>query len=190
MGFAVTALPNGNYVVSTAYWDNGTVADAGAVTFGSGTAGINGLVSPANSLVGTSTIDRVGFFGGAIALSNGNYVVRSPLWNHGAIVAAGAVTFGSGTAGISGPVSPANSLVGSTADDRVGNFGVTALSNGNYVVASAFWDNGAIVDAGAATFGSGTAGISGPVSPANSLVGSTAGDSVGYDSVTAEPNDH
>ena len=188
VGFAVTALPNGNYVVSTAYWDNGAVADAGAVTFGSGTAGISGPVSTANSLVGTSTIDRVGFFGGVIALSNGNYVVRSPLWNNGATVAAGAVTFASGTAGISGPVSPANSLVGSTADDRVGNFGVTALSNGNYVVASAFWDNGAIVDAGAATFGSGTAGISGLVSPANSLVGSTAGDHVGDDSVTALTN--
>ena len=186
VGFAVTALPNGNYVVATTTWDNGAVVDAGAVTFGSGTVGISGPVTSANSLVGTTTIDRVGF--SVIALSNGNYVVRSPVWNRGAIVAAGAVTFGSGTAGISGPVSPANSLVGSTADDRVGNFGVTALSNGNYVVASAFWDHGAIVDVGAATFGSGIAGISGPISPANSLVGSAAGDSVGDDSVTALSN--
>ena len=39
-------------------------------------------------------------------------------------------------------MSAANSLVGSTANDKVGNFGVTALTNGNYVVASPTWQNG------------------------------------------------
>ena len=43
-------------------------------------------------------------------------------------------TWGSGTTGVSGAVSAANSLVGTTANDFVGSFGVTALSNGNYVV--------------------------------------------------------
>ena len=49
---------------------------------------------------------------------------------------AGAVTWGNGTTGISGTVSAANSLVGSTASDQVGIGGITALSNGNYVVNS------------------------------------------------------
>jgi ankyrin repeat protein len=40
----------------------------------------------------------------------------------------GAVTFGSGTTGVSGIVSSANSLVGSVTDDLVGGNGVTALS--------------------------------------------------------------
>ena len=61
-------------------------------------------------------------------------MVRSPDWDNGAVMDAGAVTWGSGTSGVSGTVSAANSLVGSTAGDRVGYRGVTALSNGNYVV--------------------------------------------------------
>ena len=55
------------------------------------------------------------------ALSNGNYVVRSPDWDNGAATDAGAVTWGSGTAGVSGVVSAANSLVGTTANNQVGN---------------------------------------------------------------------
>lgn len=43
----------------------------------------------------------------------------------------GAVTWGNGQTGISGVVSSANSLVGSTGIDLVGFRGVTALSNGN-----------------------------------------------------------
>ncbi len=78
-------------------------------------------------------------------LSNGNYVVTSPDWANGAAGDAGAVTWGSGTAGVSGVVSATNSLVGSTAGDSVGeNAGsVLALSNGNYVVSSQYWNNGA-----------------------------------------------
>ena len=53
---------------------------------------------------------------------------------------------------------------------------MTALSNGNYVVRSPSWDNGAATDAGAVTWGSGDEGVSGVVSAANSLVGSTAND--------------
>ena len=52
-----------------------------------------------------------------------------------------------------------------------------ALSNGNYVVRSAYWDNGAATNAGAVTWGSGTTGVSGVVSSSNSLVGSTSNDS-------------
>ena len=36
-----------------------------------------------------------------------------------------------------------NSLVGSTAGIRSATGGVTALTNGNYVVGSPYWDNGA-----------------------------------------------
>src|SRR5208282_2881903 len=199
VGFGgVTALSNGNYVVNSPYWDNGAAASAGAVTWGSGTAGVSGPVSATNSLVGSTADDSVGGtadylggsgnfdVGGVTALSNGNYVVYSPSWANGAAASAGAVTWGSGTAGVSGPVSATNSLVGSTANDQVGD-GVTALSNGNYVVSSRNWTNGAAANAGAVTWGSGTAGVSGPVSATNSLVGRTAGDNVGS-SVTALSN--
>ena len=61
---------------------------------------------------------------------------------------------------------------------------VVPLANGNYVVASGAWDNGATTNAGAITFGSGTSGVVGEVSAANSLVGSTTNDSVGSGGVT------
>jgi uncharacterized protein DUF5650 len=178
----VTALANGNYVVSSPSWRNGGIASAGAATWGSGTTGVTGVVSAANSLVGSTAGDGIGsgsyYDSGVRALTNGNYVVRSSYWDNGAIVDAGASTWGNGITGVSGVVSAANSLVGSTANDHAGA-SVTPLTNGNYVVGSNEWDNGAIADAGAATWGSGTTGVSGLISATNSLVGSTAGDGVG-----------
>lgn len=178
----VTPLSNGNYVVSSFRWDNGSIANVGAATFGSGSSGISGVVSAANSLVGSSLEDRIGWTG-VTALSNGNYVVSSAFWDHGAMIDVGAVTLGSGGSGIVGSVSLANSLVGSQAQDQVGNPGVMALSNGNYVVRSTNWDNGSVINAGAATFRLGSSGVGAVVSTANSLLGSTAQDQVGGSAV-------
>jgi hypothetical protein len=169
----VTVLSNGNYVVLSRWWDNGAAADAGAVTWGSGTTGMAGEVSAANSLVGSTASDRVGT--NVTALSNGNYVVCSSQWHNGTAADAGAVTWGNGTTGIVGVVSAANSLVGSTFGDRVGLAGVTELSNGNYVVRSRDWDNGAAADAGAVTWGSGLTGVAGPITAENSVCGAAAG---------------
>ena len=51
---------------------------------GNGTTGVSGIVSAANSLVGSTTDDYVGYNDDGIsavtALSNGNYVVSSPEW--------------------------------------------------------------------------------------------------------------
>src|SRR5262249_11149273 len=77
-----------------------------------------------------------------------------------------------GATGTLGIVSISNSLVGSTTNDAVGT--VTVLANGNYVARANLWDNGAIVDAGAATWANGTTGVSGVISAANSLVGTAA----------------
>jgi hypothetical protein len=187
VGYSVTVLSNGNYVVPSPDWDNDLVTDAGAVTWGSGTTGVKGMVSAANSLVGSTAGDRIGEGPlGVTTLKNGNYVVRSPTWDTSTVADVGAVTWGSGTTGIAGVVSAANSLVGSTAGDQVGcgsEFcdveGVTALSNGNYVVVSIYWDNGAAADAGAVTWGEGSTGVMGVVSAVNSLVGTSADDRVG-----------
>ena len=185
----VTALTNGNYVVASPSWDyrkvhnNRDIYDLGAVTWGNGTTGITGKVNRSNSLVGTTNADRVGFRG-VTALTNGNYVVVSTWWDD----KKGAVTWGNGTTGITGEVNSSNSLVGTMFNDRVGKYGITALTNGNYVVASADWDNGNVADAGAVTWGNGTIGVAGAVSSSNSLVGANAGDKVGEYSVTALTN--
>jgi hypothetical protein len=73
-------------------------------------------------------------------------------------------------------------LVGSTANDQVGSAPViTALSNGNYVVTSGFWDNptGPVINAGAITFGNGAVGTVGTITDGttggNSVVGTVPG---------------
>src|SRR5439155_1147891 len=162
----ITVLSNGNYVVRSTNWNGGRAA----VTWGSGTQGVQGVISEANSLVGSNLGDSVGY---VLTLSNGNYVVYSPFWSG----ARGAVTWGDGTTAIHGTVSDRNSLVGSSPGDQVGMgyLGVVALSNGSYVVQSPTWNG----NRGAVTWGSGTQGVTGPVSEANSLVGSNPGDLVG-----------
>ena len=57
-------------------------------------------------------------------------------------------------------------------DDNVGS-SVTALSDGNYVVVSPNWANGAIVAAGAVTLGNGSGGLVGPILATNSVRGTT-----------------
>ena len=174
----VAALSNGNYVVGSRYWHNGAVERAGAATWADGTTGLSGAISPSNSLVGETALDGIGA-NGVRALRNGNYVVVSSGWHNGG-VSVGAVTWGNGTTGLTGFVSAGNSLIGSTPFDAVGAFGVAILTNGNYVVNSPFWSNGPATEAGAVTWADGTTGLTGIVSPSNSLVGTTANDNVGY----------
>ena len=176
VGINMHALANGNYVVRSIAWDNGAVLNAGAVTWGSGTTGISGTISAANSLVGSSASDAVGTL--FVELSNSNFVVGSPGWDNGAVLNAGAVTWGSGTTGTTGAVSAANSLVGSTLNDGLGSATV-ALSNGNYLVRSSNWDNGALTQAGAITLGNGSGGTAGAVSAVNSVLGTVAAGSSG-----------
>ncbi|MBL4802219.1 MAG: filamentous hemagglutinin N-terminal domain-containing protein, partial [Emcibacter sp.] len=189
VGNEVIVLTNGNYVVISPYWEN----SLGAVTWGNGLGGTTGAVSSSNSLVGATAVDKVGtaasnFRRGVVALTNGNYVVISHSWDNGAVVDAGAVTWGNGSGGTVGVISSANSLVGTTAGDKVGSVGVTALTNGNYVIASNYWDNGAQANAGAVTWGNGATGTSGVVSSSNSLTSARSSSYVGGRSVIALTN--
>ncbi len=210
----VTALSNGNYVVNSPYWNNGTTLKVGAVTWGNGSTGTAGVVSASNSLVGTTANDSVGAglssasitstasnlasypaIQGVTALANGNYVVRSGNWGNSgsAYNGKGAVTvvdgsngFTKGAASAGNTISAANSLVGSTAGDRIGSHGVTLLANGgvgtnNFVIDSPYWHNGAVVNAGAVTWSQGTPATAtvGAVSSSNSLAGTATNDAVG-----------
>jgi MYXO-CTERM domain-containing protein len=176
VGAGLYSLGNGNYVFSSPTWDNGAVADAGAVTWGDGTAGVAGVVSPSNSLVGSTAADAVGYIN---PLPNGNYVVTSTSWDNGAVVDAGAATWCNGTTGRTGAVSAANSLIGATAGDQVGGVPAPVTNPNYYLVRTGHWHNGAAADAGAVTWCNSTTGRTGVVSADNSLVGSTASDGVG-----------
>src|SRR5262249_52006909 len=119
-GSGVTALSNGNYVVASPYWNGGITNGRGAVTWGDGGTGTSGIVSEANSLVGSKPRDQVGNASGGVSgitlLSNGNYVVASPFWTGGSPNGRGAVTWMSGTSGRTldglATITPQNSLVG------------------------------------------------------------------------------
>lgn len=181
--YGITILANGNFVIRSPDWKNGTATSAGAVTWASAVTGVSGVVSAENSLVGSSTDDRVGYrinsFNGVVPLKNGHYLVRTPAWDRGTIVDAGAVTWGSGTAGVAGIISPELSLVGAHADDKVGEEKVVELANGHYVVSTPFWDDGAKWDVGAVTWGNGMSGVKGEISVGNSLIGNNANDEIG-----------
>jgi hypothetical protein len=193
----VTTLANGNYLVVTPDWDNGTSIDAGAVTWCSGTAGISGVISSSNSLVGTFSGDYIGN-NGIVELLNGNFVVLSPNWSN----SRGAVTWGSGGTGIAGEVNSNNSLVGSSIGDGIGSQGVVVLVDGNYIIRSSGWDNsgvggipggrrlnfripnqlsnnnGTISDAGAVTWGNGSTGVSGFINSCNSITGNSVNNGI------------
>jgi hypothetical protein len=177
VGSNATPLTNGHYVVSSTSWSDGDIFFAGAATWCNGNVPTTGAVTPANSLIGSAVVDRVG--NRVEALPNGNYLVRTPDWDNGDELDAGAVTWGNGNTGVAGKVSPANSLVGTREDDRVGEGNTLILTNGNYVVRSPEWANNGEKKAGAATWGNGTTGIVGAVSPSNSLVGTLQDDKVG-----------
>lgn len=186
VGYDIEVLSNGNFVVVSPDWDNGSVVDVGAVTWCNGVTGLNGFVSSTNSLIGSSAGDKVGFgtnnppdFENVVGLPNGNYVVISSIWNNGASTSAGAVTFCNGSSGLTGTVSSANSLVGSYSNDQVGNRGIKVLANGNYVISSTQWSGGGAVSIGAATWASGLIGVNGILSSTNSLTGAVANDAFG-----------
>ncbi|MEZ5308604.1 MAG: BACON domain-containing carbohydrate-binding protein [Pyrinomonadaceae bacterium] len=183
-GNGVTLLSNGNYVVVSNLWDNiaVTAPDAGAVTWCDGTSGCSGAVTTTNSFVGSQNDDEVGL-DGVTALTNGNFVIASHLWDLPGAVATdvGAVTWCDGASACVGSPSASNSLVGNINDDRVGVGAVQALDGGNYVVSSYDWDNSSssLENVGAVTFCSSSTGCTGAVTAANSLTGSTSFDQVG-----------
>lgn len=183
-GIIITGL--GRAVVSSPLWDNGATVDAGAVT---GNFRPTGAVSVSNSLVGTSPNDRIGS-GGIIPMPRGGgdyfkmFLICSPQWDNAGVPDVGAVTCSNNGDNLTGSVAPTNSLVGMTANDQAGSGGVTIIGGINfleayYVVRSPLWDHGSAADAGAVTCGWIQAPSFGPISVANSLVGSSAGDQVG-----------
>lgn len=176
----IVVLPSGNFLIANQGASNGPVVAAGSVTWVNGRSGLNGTVSSLNSLVGRRDVDRVG--SAIVVLRNGNYLVLSPYWDRddGASVLrdAGALTWGSGEAGVAGAVSVANSLVGRSQDDAVGTAAVE-LGSGHVAVPVPDWDGDTARDVGAVAWLDGANGGAGEVHAGNALIGSHYGDRVG-----------
>jgi hypothetical protein len=118
-----------------------------------------------------------------LSLSNSKYAVRSQSWDFGLIPDVGAVSIGSATTGLTGVVSAANSLIGSTAMDRI--FGGFPQVNGSVVVSSPVWDNGILLDAGAVSLLPANTPATGQINSSNSVLGlvanSGSANTFGYD---------
>jgi hypothetical protein len=176
VGDSTLALSNGNYVVASPSWSNGALAGAGAITLCSGATGCFGSPNLANSLVGTSASDLLGHIGFVYPLPNADYVVVSTSFSDGATADVGAVTSCSGTTGCVGPVTVSNSLLGGRVNDQIGSKGLAVFADDRFVVCSAWFDDGPILNAGAITFGRSATAMTGRVDGTNSVIGSVAGD--------------
>ena len=182
---AVSALPNSDYVVVSRAWHNGSVSNAGAVTWCNGVTGTTGYISATNSIVGSSAGDVVGVVGGdnrynprvsvlTNLLGTNALVVGSPSWNNGSLSQAGAVTVATNRATAFGAVSVTNSLVGDQVSEQVGYSTVTYFGNGYGALSTPYRDNGILADAGAISLLNLT-NMAGTVSVSNSVLGTAPG---------------
>ena len=139
----IDVLPSGDLLVRSASWNNGSAAEAGAVTWMNGSTGrlsdgnVGGAVSSANSLVGSHAGDRLGADGFSIVGEN-NLLLRDSTWHS----SRGAVTWMNGRTGLlangssGGEIGEANSLLGSTGAS------IVTLNGWHYDAATGSYVNG------------------------------------------------
>jgi hypothetical protein len=190
----VTPLEDGHYAIALPDWDDPStgITNVGAVAWCDLAITCAGWVDATTALIGTTANDQLGrrvfdddrsrYIPGVLALENGNYVVRGTQWSDpqtGAL-GVGAITWCDGATGCRGTINASNSLIGTSANDRLGDTDLVGLPNGNYVAASYGWDlpNGP-ADVGAVTWCDGTIGCRGTINAGNSLLGPSANDLVG-----------
>ncbi|MGV3664100.1 MAG: choice-of-anchor D domain-containing protein [Prosthecobacter sp.] len=181
----VAVIGNDSFVICSPLCDNGSIVDAGAVTFGYTVMSFVSPVSTANSVMGSTANDQVGG-GGITKVGTSFYLIGSPLWDNTATSAAdaGAIMMAGPTTYRTGVVSASNALVGTRAGDQLGSGGITAVGATCYVISSPLWDNEAATDAGAVTAGHSPVIMTGEVTPQNSLAGTTAGDQISSGGIT------
>jgi hypothetical protein len=167
----IKELANGNLVTGSAFIDVGGLTDAGSVFLIDGTGNI------INTLSGNANSDFLGaqFF---VELSNGNFVIVSASDDVGGVVDAGSVKIINGVTG-----AEITSLSGDNASDAFGIYGVTAFSNGNFLIQSGMDDVGGVINAGSATLVNGSTGA-----VVATIAGDNVNDYIGNNSVSVLSN--
>ena len=165
-GSIVIQLANDNIVVSDP-GDSSVATNNGAVHLYSQFSS-----NPISSIYGDLEEDQLGSFS-ITALSNSNYVIVSQVDDEDGVFNAGTVRLIDGNTGEQiGPT-----LAGETEGDFLGNGGVTALSNSNYIVASKRDNEDGVSSVGTVRLMDGYTGIQ----IGASLQGDTNSDSIGGD---------
>ena len=139
-------LPNGNIAVTDPF-DSSVVAGGGAVHLFDPVA-----QTVIASIYGDNANDNLGS-AGLTRLSNGNYVITSPLDDNGGITDAGSVRLVNGTTGAEIAV-----IQGDEANDTLGLGSAIELPNGNFVVGSPFDNPAGLADAGTVQLVNGVSG--------------------------------
>lgn len=186
----ITALANGNYVIASSLDDENGVADAGSVRLMNGITGeqIGATLAGdgTNDLLGLSDIRvaDIELIGASniTALANSNYVVVSKFDDENGVADAGSVRLMNGDTG----VQIGTTLAGDVVNDQLGRNGVTALGNSNFVITTANDNENGIVDAGSVRLVDGNTGDQ----IGSTLSGDQAGDSLGWNGITALANDN
>ena len=175
---SITALTNNNFVIASKLDGVGGVSDVGSVML------INGATGSqiGSTFVGNTASDQLGF--SIKALPNNNFVIASPYDDVGAgpsVVNAGSVILVSGTTG----AQIGSTFAGNATNDYLGNGGVTALTNNNFVINSPSDDVG-VSDAGSVMLINGATGAQ----IGSTLAGNASGDQLGASGITALTNNN
>ena len=174
----VVALNNDNYTIASPDEADpiNLLAQSGSVRLMNGSTG-----AQINILYGDDAGDNLGS-GGLAALNNSNYVIASPqdtvTVGMNIYGSAGTVRLMDGDSGMQ-----ISALVGDEMDDQFGKGSITALENGNFVIASYFSSENGVASAGSLRVINGTTGIE-----MNSILGDTTQDQPGNGGVIALPN--
>ena len=172
----ITALGNNNFVIATRLDDVNSVSNAGSVMLMNGATG----AQIGTTLAGDTASDQLGY-NGITALGNNNFVIASYLDNVGGVVDAGSVMLINGATG----AQIGSTFAGNAANDYLGRSSITALTNNNFVIASAYDDAGH-TNNGSVMLVSGTSGAQ----IGSTLAGNTGGDSLGFSAITALTNNN
>lgn len=174
---SVEPLPDGRFVVRSREWF-GPQGFVGAITVLDGRVGIDGVISPENSLVGTTNLDGVGD-AGALLLDDGTLVFIVPRWDRGSLQDAGAVVTMRPGPPIVGEISAANAIVGTSPGDGIEMRLPVSLSGNRFAVAMPYWDGSPGTDFGAVRVVGPNDAATGELTFQNALIGTSTGDRVG-----------
>lgn len=177
VGREVRAIGDEDWVAFS-NWQPDGIFESGAITHVVGGGQFVGEVSADNSLYGNSPGDRIGS-GGLVPLPNGSLLVLSPDHDAPGEGNSGAITRIDPGLARSGPIGPANSLVGRSLDRLGASGSVTVLADGHLVIHVPDADRGGAVDVGAVAFRRIDEPLVGTLTPTNALFGSFQLDRIG-----------
>jgi len=176
LGSSVIALANNNYVIISAFDDEGGIENAGSVRLVDGNTGIQIGTPIVGNVANARLASRV------TALPNNNYVITSVFDDNGSIEDAGSVRLIDGDSGLQ----IGTAITGDVAGDFLGSGDIAVLANNNYVIASPNDDEDGIENAGSVRLVNGSTGMQ-IGTPIN---GDMIADSIGISGVTALSNNN